>query len=273
MIKKSFFLLLFAMAFAAGFSQNSDPDYFEVGPYEVDYYGVGDYHAQLKKGIDLYKYFNLKKDTVINVTKAATEPVKHAFQLSAFMSLPRYVVNGASNVWGLEGVWKMRLSDQMYFNVGLMGSVRMGEYHKHSYMPNAADKNLSLVRYDNDFKETIIEAGVPVSIEFSKVDRKKASLYLGIGVVPTFYTGAKGEHGDEIVAYDENGSFYMTDVKTQSGIYVAPRLEIGGYVPVGGKLVRIGGFYQNNLDCSGDFEVYKNRVGRSHLGASIGLVF
>lgn len=40
-------------------------DNFTVGPYEVDYKGEGDVNFRLRKGVDLYKYFGLKKDTVI----------------------------------------------------------------------------------------------------------------------------------------------------------------------------------------------------------------
>lgn len=260
MIKKIFLLSLCALAALATSAQSTEPDSFEVGPYNVDYYGVGDFNYQLKKDIDLYKYFRLKKDTVVNVTEPATEPVKRAIQIGIFMALPRYVVMDASNVFGIEGAWKMRLGQKVYFNAGLSFGVRMGKYHRHAY-----DATKDAILYDNEFKETMFEMGVPISIEFTKLDRKKASLYGSIGVVPAFYTGAKGENGAD------NGK---EGKDNKSGFYVAPRLEIGGYIPVGGKLIRIGGFYQNNLNCTpGDYDVYKNRIGRGHVGAKMDLVF
>lgn len=260
MIKKILLLSLCAVAALTALAQTSEPDSFEVGPYNVDYYGVGDFNYQLKKGIDLYDFFRLKKDTVVNVVESTTEPVKNAFQIGVFMALPRYVVLGASNVFGLEGAWKMRLSQQVYFNAGLSFGARMGKFHRHTY-----DVNKSTMVYDNEFKETVMEIGVPISIEFTKLDRKKASLFGSIGVVPTFYTGAQGENGDD---------YNTEDNDSKSGFYVAPRLEIGGYIPVGGRLIRIGGFYQNNLNCTpGDYDVYKNRIGRGHVGAKIGLAF
>ena len=261
MARKSFLLALCCMIFSiTGFAQNNEPDFFEVGPYEVDYYGVGDYHAQLKKGVDLYNFFNLKKDTVINVVEPTSEPVKSAFQVGVFVALPRYVVLGASNVFGIEGAWKMRLSQKAYFNAGLSLGARMGKFHRHTY-----DTNKGAMVYDNEFTETVIEVGVPLSIEFTKLDRKKASLYCGIGVVPTFYTGAQGENGDDYNSGDDN---------SKSGFYVAPRLEVGGYIPMNGKFIRIGGFYQNNINCTaGDYDIYKNRIGRGHVGANISLVF
>lgn len=254
------FVFLCVISASAVLAQNTEPDYFEVGPYEVDYYGVGDYHAQLKKGIDLYKFYNLKKDTIVNVVEPATEPVKNAFQIGLFMALPRYVVLGASNVFGLEGNWKLGLSELVYFNAVLTFGVRMGKFHRHTY-----DVNKNTMIYDNEFKETIMEIGVPISIEFTKLDRKKASLFGSIGVVPTFYTGAQGADGSD---------YNTEDNDSKSGFYVAPRIEVGGYIPVGGKLIRIGGFYQNNLNCTpGDYDVYKNRIGRGHVGAKAALVF
>lgn len=260
MIKKTLLFALCAVATLTGIAQSSEPDSFEVGPYNVDYYGDGKVYYQLDKGIDLYKYFGLKKDTVINVVEPAINPIKNAFQIGVFMALPRYVVLGASNVFGLEGGWKLGLSNQVYFNAGLSLGFRMGKFHRHAY-----DANKNTMIYDNEFKETVMEIGVPISIEFTKLDRKKASLFGSIGIVPTFYSGAQGENGND---------YNTEDNDSKSGFYMAPRIEIGGYIPVGGKLVRIGGFYQNNLNCTpGDYDIYKNRIGRGHVGAKAALVF
>ncbi len=256
MIKKTLLFIMCAIAVLTGLAQNAEPDTLVVGPYFVDYYGPGDYNVFQR--IDPYEYFKIKKDTVINVVRPESEPLKSAFQVGIFMALPRYVVLGASNVFGLEGAWKMRLSQQIYFNAGVSFSLSMGKYHMHSYKG-------SVMEYNNEFKETVMEIGVPISIEFTKLDRKKASLFAGIGVVPTFFTGAEGEMGKD---------YNTEDNDSKSGFYVAPRIEVGGYVPVGGKLVRIGGFYQNNLNCTpGDYDVYKNRIGRGHVGAKAALVF
>ena len=136
----------------------------------------------------------------------------------------------------------------------------MGKFHRHTY-----DVNKNIMNYDNEFKETVMEIGVPISIEFTKLDRKKASLFGSVGIVPTFYSGAQGENGNDYNAKDND---------SKSGFYAAPRIEIGGYIPVGGKLVRIGGFYQNNLNCTpGDYDIYKNRIGRGHVGAKAAIVF
>lgn len=256
MIKKRLLLAFCLVATLTGFAQISEPDTLIVGPYFVDYYGRGDYNVFQRQKPE--EYFGWKKDTVINVVEPATDPVKSAFQIGVFMALPRYVVLGASNVFGLEGAWKMRLSEKVYFGAGLSFGLRMGKFHRHTYHNNA-------MFYDNEFKETVMEIGVPIAFEFTKMDRKKASLFASIGVVPTLYTGAQGENGDD---------YNTEDNDSKSGLYVAPRIEIGGYIPVGGKLVRIGGFYQNNLNCTpGDYDIYKNRIGRGHVGAKAALVF
>ena len=205
-MKKFFSIVAFLTISVAGFAQ--DVDNFEVGPYEVDYKGSGDYKFRLRKGVDLYEYFGLKKDTTIQVVDTPTSPIKGAFQLNAFMSIPRFVVNGVSNVWGVDGAWKQRIGQQLYFNAGLSVALSMGKYGE-AYQ-NYKDWE------DGNFSETMFEIGVPLSVELCNIDRKKATMYGGIGVVPTFYTGGKDEAGD-----------------SKSGLFIAPRIDIGGYLPIG----------------------------------------
>lgn len=246
-MKKVFSLVAFLTIFVAGFAQ--DVDNFEVGPYEVDYKGSGDYKFRLRKGVDLYEYFGLKKDTTIQVVDTPTSPIKGAFQLNAFMSIPRFVVNGVSNVWGVDGAWKQRIGQQLFFNAGLSVALSMGKYGE------AYQKYKDWE--DGNYSETMFEIGVPLSVELCNLDRKKATMYGGIGVVPTFYTGGKDEAGD-----------------SKSGLFIAPRIDIGGYLPIGKQLVRLGGFAQYDINCSGgDYDIFKERIGRFFIGANIGLVF
>lgn len=246
-MKKFFSLVAFLTISVAGFAQ--DVDNFEVGPYEVDYKSSGDYKFRLRKGVDLYEYFGLKKDTTIQVTENPTLPIKGAFQLNAFMSLPRYVANGASNVWGVDGSWKQKIGQQVYFNAGLSVGVSVGKYGE-------AYKDYK--DFDDDaYTETMFEVGLPLSIELCNLDRKKATLYGGVGVVPTFYTGGKDPAGE-----------------SKSGLFVAPRIDVGGYLPIGNQLVRLGGFAQYDINCSGgDYDIFKERIGQFFIGANIGLVF
>ena len=246
-MKKFFFMIALLTLSVSGFAQ--DVDNFEVGPYEVDYKGSGDYKFRLRKGVDLYEYFGLKKDTTIQVVENPSLPIKSAFQLNAFMGLSRFVVNGASNVWGVDGSWKQMIGRQVYFNAGLSVGISIGKYGE-------AYKNYKDFE-DDAYKETMFEVGVPLSIELSNLDRDKSSLYGCIGVVPTFFTGGKDAAGEN-----------------KSGFLLAPRLDIGAYLPLGKQLVRLGGFAQYDINLSaGDYDIFKERIGRFFVGANIGLVF
>lgn len=246
-MKKLFLLVVLSTISVVGFAQ--DVDNFEVGPYEVDYKGFGDYKYRLKKGVDLYEYFGLKKDTTIQVMDSQTAPVKGAFQLNVSLSIPRWIANGTSNVFGIDGAWKMQIGNQLYFNSGFSLALALGKY-------GVAYKGYDDWK-DGSFTETIIELGVPLSIELCDLDSKKASLYGGIGVIPTFYTGGKDGAGE-----------------SKSGLFVAPRLDIGGYLPINNQIVRMGGFVQYDINCSGgDHDIFKERIGRFFIGANIGLVF
>lgn len=260
-MRKLITLAIFLAVAAAGMAQ--DIDNFEVGPYEVEYKGSGDYKFRLRKGVDLYKYYGLKRDTIVRKARPESQPVEGAMQVDVFMALPRYVANGTSNVFGVEGQWKQAIGRNVYFNGGLslgLSFGKYGEYWKSLYPKDWKEK-------DGQFSETMFEVGVPLSVEFASLNRKKASMYLGVGVVPTLYFGGKGRSGGT----DSEGK--AIDDGSASGLFVAPRLDIGGYLPVGGQLVRVGGFVQYDINCSkGDFDIFGERVGRVFLGANIGLI-
>lgn len=240
-MKKIISLGLLLMTTVIGYAQNVD--HFEVGPYEVDYRGEGDFKYRLKKGTDIYKFFDIQKDTVVQESERRSVPVIHAIQVGVSLMMPRYTANSCSNVFGIDGIWKQRITDGVYFNGGLSLAMSFCKYDE---------------QWNND-DESLFEVGIPLSIEFANVDRVRSSLYGNIGVVPTFYGSTKE----------------IKEVGGKSGLFVAPRIEIGGYVPVGNMLVRLGGFMQYNINCSKDDhdnDVFKDRIGRLFLGANIGLV-
>jgi len=240
-MKKILSLGLLLMIAIVGYAQNVD--HFEVGPYEVDYRGEGDFKYRLKKGMDIYKYFGLQKDTVVQQKDDLSTYVAHAIQIEVSFMLPRYAVNSCSNVFGIDGTWKQRITDGVYFNGGLSLAMAFCKYGTAW----------------NDENESLFEIGVPLSIEFANIDKRQSSLYGGIGVVPTFYGSTKE----------------INDVGGKSGLFVAPRIDFGGYIPVGNTLIRLGGFAQYNLNCAKDDhdkDVFKERIGRLFLGANIGLV-
>lgn len=250
-MQKALILGLFLMAAVTGHAQ--DVDHFEVGPYEVDYRGEGDFKYRLKKDVNLYKYYGLKKDTVIQNVDNIGVSVNNGIQVSLSLMMPRYTPNSCSNVFGIDGQWKQRIANGVYFNAGLSLEMMFCNYGEH---------------WGHE-SESLFEIGVPLSIEFANVNKKKASLYAGIGIVPTFYGATKDI--DPTPKNNQN----KDNVGGKSGLFIAPRIDIGGYIPVGNTLIRLGGFLQYNINCSkddNDNDVFKDRIGRCFLGANIGLV-
>ena len=67
-------LIVLAILFVSLSSYAQTADNFDVGPYEVSYKGEGDFRFRLRKDINLYDYFGLKKDTIIQKQEIATNP-------------------------------------------------------------------------------------------------------------------------------------------------------------------------------------------------------
>ncbi len=241
---KKFFSMIALLALSlSGFAQ--DVDNFEVGPYEVDYKGSGDYKFRFRKGVDLYEYFGLKKDTIMQVAETEPTILKRGIQIGLNMETclsnkPRH-----SNVYGISGAWKQSISNGLYLNGGL--SLGM------------AIATVGIQKYN------LMEIGVPLSVELSKISRDKASLYGGIGVVPSFYSTMSTKYEPEIPGV-EPGKY--------SGLYLAPQLDFGGYIPVSNQLVRVGFFLKYKINCSTkDYDLYYQLIGLTFLGANVGLVF
>ena len=216
-------------------------DHFNVGPYVVDYNGIGDIKYRLRDDIDLYEYFEFKKDTTIIAAAPVEEPVENAIQISGRVGANRSV----SKEFALEGFWKKHLGGLLHFNAGL--SLALG----HSKHP--------------DLTRNMLEVGVPVQVELGKLCRQSASLYGLVGVAPTFYTTMEAERVDCATGATRD------DVK-KSGFLVAPSLEFGGNIPAGVVVLRIGVYGTYKINCTtGDFDVY-DQAGRAFFGAKIGVI-
>lgn len=246
--KMSKFFLIMCLATLTSTMSAQKVDNFIVGPYEVEYQSEGDYKFRLRKGIDLYDYFDLEKDTIIKIEEEIPVSYKNGIQVNTFFSMPRYAMHGASNVYGVDGSWKQMIGKNVYLNAGLSVGLSWGKY------------STSM----NNLKDMMLEAGVPVSVEFANINEKKASLYVGGGLVPTFYSTLKAE--------ETNASGKKQNVDKESGFMIAPRLDFGGYIPCNEQIVRIGFFGQYNINCSGT-DIFKERIGRFFIGANVGLVF
>lgn len=111
-----------------------------------------------------------------------------------------------------------------------------------------------------------MEIGVPLSIEMANLNSKKATLYGSIGVSPTYYSTMSAKY--------LNAPEGAGDPKKYSGLYIAPRVELGGYIPVGKQIVKVGVNWRYKINCSTkDYNLYQMIVGRTFIGANIGIIF
>lgn len=223
-------------------------DHFNVGPYMVDYIGPGEVKFRLMDGIDLYEFFELQRDTVINAERIAKrvaetpQGIKNAIQISGKLGANRF----ASKEIGLEVIWKQNIGKNLYFNGGLSAVI--------------GHSNFSL-----DFKRNMLEVGVPLQIEFGRPNTLKSSLYGTIGITPAYYSTINTKYWikNEWKEGDTN----------ESGFLISPVLEFGGYIPLGPTIMRIGVYGTYKINCTpGDYDVYENEAGHCFLGAKLGIV-
>lgn len=238
-MKRSTMLLAILLGFLTGTAQTVI-DNFYIGPYIVDYNGEGDVKYRLMDNVDLYEFFELKKDTTI-VVPIVENPIKGAIQISGNVGANRF----AAKEIGIEGVWKQKIGENIYFNGGLSLAI------DHSSITLRA-------------KRDMFEIGVPLQIELGKLNHQFSSLYGAFGLTPTFYSTMNTK--DWTKGKWEEGKY------KKSGFLIAPSLEFGGNIPVGSTIIRIGVYGKYKINCtSSEFDVYKE-AGKCFLGAKIGFV-
>lgn len=232
---------------------------FHVGPYEVNYLNRDEYDFKLRENIDLNEYFGLAKDTTINNVVKPTKPISHGFQVNAAVSMPRFVPNGCSNVFGLEFHYKHQIYKALSFNVGVSASMMCGKYSA----------------LWNHVVDNTLEAGMPISLEVSKPDLRSSSLFVKMGVTPFYYN---------ILRAENRLTGTTSSYKGLQGMVVAPRMDFGAYVPfedfcsddcfLTDRLIFcIGTFAQYNIQCTKGANIYRDRIGRFFMGAYVGLIF
>lgn len=243
MKKKLLFFVLFVVAPNMGFAQVVEN--FEVGPYEVEYKGAGDYRFRLRKGIDLYDFFELKRDTVFLKEEVASTMLKNGIQITAMMETTLSNKSRYSNAFGISGSWKQCVSKSVFVNGGV--SLEL------------LSSTAGIQKYN------MMELGVPLSVELCGISKDKSSLYGGIGVVPTFYSTMSSKYDPEIQGTAPN---------KYSGLLIAPQIDFGGYVPIDNLIVRLGIFMKYRINCSTkDYNLYKQLLGNTFFGANLGVVF
>lgn len=243
-------VLILCGILAAAMAKGQDViDNFEVGPYEVDYLGEGDINYRLKRGVNLYEYYGLKTDTTI-VRVPESKPLKRAVELGLSFATPRFQKVGAFNSFGVYGTVKSKVADFIYLNYGGMLAFSYGQYG----------------REWNCLKDFLVEAGVPLSVEFANIDHTKASLFANVGFAPVYYA--------TLSAKAMNGEGNEVDVDKKNGLYVAPRVEAGGFIPVNEHLIKIGVFGEYRICCAkAEDNIFKERIGRAFVGVRLGYVF
>lgn len=223
-------------------------DNFQVGPYEVDYMGKGDVNFRLKKNINLYEYFKLQKDTIIAESKKV-QPIKKGFEVGVTYSMPRFGVKGAFNSFGVYGSAKSKVTNNIYLNYGGKIAISYGHYNEEV----------------NNLKDVLFEVCVPLSVEFANLNKDTSSFFASVGFTPAYYTTLSAK---------ENKDGKDVDADKKSGLYVAPKVELGGYIPVNDHFLKLGLFGEYRINCTkAEDNIFKQRIGRAFVGANIGYVF
>ena len=243
-----FFLILCGLLTTTMAKSQEVIDNFQVGPYEVDYMGKGDVNFRLKKNINLYEYFKLQKDTIIAESKKV-QPIKKGFEVGVTYSMPRFGVGGAFNSFGVYGSAKSKVTSNIYLNYGGKIAISYGHYNEEV----------------NNLKDVLFEVGVPLSVEFANLNKDTSSFFASVGFTPAYFTTLSAK---------ENKDGKDVDADKKSGLYVAPKVELGGYIPVNDHFLKLGLFGEYRINCTkSEDNIFKQRIGRAFVGANIGYVF
>lgn len=243
-----FFLILCGLLATTMAKSQEVIDNFQVGPYEVDYMGKGDVNFRLKKNINLYEYFKLQKDTIIAESKKV-QPIKKGFEVGVTYSMPRFGVGGAFNSFGVYGSAKSKVTSNIYLNYGGKIAISYGHYNEEV----------------NNLKDVLFEVGVPLSVEFANLNKDTSSFFASVGFTPAYYTTLSAK---------ENKDGKDVDADKKSGLYVAPKVELGGYIPVNDHFLKLGLFGEYRINCTkAEDNIFKQRIGRAFVGANIGYIF
>jgi len=229
-----------------GFAQNTDTfKKFDVGPFEVV---DEDNNYQLRDGVNILEYFELKRQVE-----------KNSFQTDLFFGLRG---EADVNTYGIDFIWKRRISDSWFLNSGISAAI-----------PGA--KSCSpVVAVQGNKKDTLSLSmvscylGVPITLEYMWGRNSIVSGYFGFGLTPGISCiGAlrvKNEKTDKSENYSDLAPF------------LAPRVDLGFYAPVGKHYLRAGILLEYKIVFAKDKkmeDMFKCGVGNFMPGVNFGLVF
>ncbi|MBD5195404.1 MAG: hypothetical protein HDS71_06855 [Bacteroidales bacterium] len=196
--------------------------------------------------LSVSQFFYAAKTTNNESDSDVTSNVSQAFQVDFYAGAN----SQACKEYAIEGIWKKNLKNNWYFNTGL--SLTLDDSPK--YLKKGHQRDM-------------FEIGVPLQIEYGKLNFYKSSFYGLFGFMPAFYTTLKAKNWNDIDYNRVNG--YM-----KSGLILSPSLEIGGNIPLSSVLIRIGGFWNYKINCTpGRYNVYRHEAGLSFVGLKAGVIF
>jgi len=238
-------IALLAVSFV-GFSQDTDSfRKFDVGPFEVV---DEDYNYRLRDGVNIPEYFDLKRTLE-----------KNSFQTGVFFSLPGA---GTVSTYGIGFVWKRKILDNWFLNTGISAAIPSAKSAALLYISTEIEKETpsSVVSF---------YFGIPVSIEYMCGGNSLLSCYFSFGLTPGGYFN--GAFKADIPS--AGGSPLTKDLYFRPGFFLAPRADIGAYIPAGRNYVRAGILLEYKIDLTDSNVTNRFRYGIGCFMPGIDLSF
>lgn len=230
-----------------GLAQNTDTfRKFDIGPFEVL---DEDNNYRLRDGVNIPEYFELKRPMG-----------KNSFHADLFVGLR----GGADvNTYGIDFIWKRNLFDCWFLNLGISAAIPSAK----SCTPVI---DAAPVNREDALSLSMVSCylGVPVTLEYMWGKNSIVSGYFDFGLTPGMcFIGALGIKNEKFDA-SENYADYS--------LFMAPRVDLGFYAPVGRHYLRAGILVEYKIAFAKDSTVgnmFKCGIGCFMPGLSLGLVF
>lgn len=177
---------------------------------------------------------------------AEVENPDAAYQVSFFAAAN----SQTSKDFGIEGVWKKKIRQDLFINYGLsLGMDYTNKINDYTHMRN------------------MLEVGIPIQLEWSRLSFGKSSFYGLVGFSPVAYSTLKAR------AWNFQTNTLEKD-NEKAGLLITPTIEAGGNLPLQNTLIRIGVFFKTKLNCTPDgYNVYRNVGGLNFVGVKAGVIF
>jgi len=258
-MKKNIILIVLLASSFTCFAQNTDSfEKFDIGPFEVM---DEDHNYRLREGVTIPEYFSLKRPMG-----------KNTFQTDIFFSLPGI---GTVNTYGIDFVWKKKISDRCFLNIGIAAAIPSAKANILIFKRDSYEDNPSIVQDATASSIVSCYFGVPVSLEYILGRNSIVSGYFGFGLTPGMYFNGILD-ADIPYAYQADPADKNKKLNySRSGFFLAPRIDLGIYAPIGRHYLRAGILLEYKIDLTDtQFQNrFKYGIGCFMPGMSIGLAF